>query len=81
MSCLSIKIALAKALRMTTSLLSAPMIAHVQLGNPPLRMTTRIVCGLPDYYLIVKPDVVWLTEANGFEADFEVKSNTNWKIE
>lgn len=49
MSCLTLKITLGERARMTTSLLSAPMIAHVQLGNPPLRMTTRIVCGLPDY--------------------------------
>lgn len=38
MSCLSIKIALGKSARMTTTLL-----------NSPLRMSTRIVCGLPDY--------------------------------
>lgn len=81
MSCLSIKIALAKALRMTTSLLSAPMVAHAQLGNPPLRMSTRIVCGLPDYYLIVKPDVVWLTEANDWSHYFDVKSNVDWVID
>lgn len=69
------------SLRMFTSLLSAPMIAHAQLGNPPLRMSTRIVCGLPDYYLIVKPDVVWLTESNDWSHDFEVQSNVDWIVD
>lgn len=38
MSCLSIKITLGQSTRMTTTLL-----------NSPLRMSTWIVCGLPDY--------------------------------
>lgn len=81
MSCLSIKITLGQSTRMAISLSNPLQTLRTHLLNKPLCMSTRIVCGLPEYYLIVKPDVVWLTEANGFEADFEVKSNTNWKIE
>lgn len=81
MSCLTLKITLGDRARMTASLLSAPMVALAQLGNPPLRMSTRIVCGLPDYYLIVKPDMVWLTESNDWAHDFEVQSNVDWIVD
>lgn len=50
-----------------------------------LKASCSIVCDVnthnTGYFLIVEPQFIWLTEANGFEADFEVKSNTNWRIE
>ena len=81
MSCLSIKITLGQSTRMARSLSNPLQTLRTQLLNSPLRMSTRIVCGLPEYYLIVKPDVVWLTEANDWSHDFEVASNVNWTVD
>lgn len=32
-------------------------------------------------YILVQPDVVWLTEANAYEAMMSVMSNVAWEIE
>lgn len=81
MSCLSIKITLGQSTRMAISLSNPLQTLRTHLLNKPLCMSTRIVCGLPEYYLIVKPEIVWLTEANGWSQDFVVKSNVDWKID
>lgn len=49
MSCLSIKITLGQSTRMAISLSNPLQTLRTHLLNKPLCMTTRIVCGLPDY--------------------------------
>ena len=34
-----------------------------------------------DVFVIVSPEVMWLTEDNGFSGEFEVRSNTDWNVE
>lgn len=33
-----------------------------------------------DVYLRVSPEIVWLSEGNGYSATFEVQSNTMWNV-
>jgi hypothetical protein len=45
-------------------------------------MEVGLVCTTNDvFYIKVTPQVVWLTEANGYSEIFEVISNTKWNIE
>lgn len=47
-----------------------------------LMMDVGLVCTTNDvFYIKVTPQVVWLTEANGYSEIFEVISNTKWNIE
>lgn len=39
-----------------------------------------VVCSLPRF-VVVKPEIIWLTEANSFRMDVDVISNTDWTIE
>lgn len=40
------------------------------------------VCPLPsDAFLKVTPQVMWLTEDNGYSGLFEIESNTKWNVE
>lgn len=47
-----------------------------------LQMSVGIVCTANDvFYIKVTPQVIWLTEANGYSGIFEVVSNAKWNIE
>lgn len=48
-----------------------------------MQVKYSVVCDVPNggYFLFVEPEVVWLTEANGWSQDFVVKSNVDWTID
>lgn len=48
-----------------------------------MEISYSIICDVPNggYFLFVEPEVVWLTEANGWSQDFVVKSNVDWTID
>ena len=47
----------------------------------PVRAFGYAVCPLPsEAFLKVTPQVMWLTESNGYSGIFEVESNTNWIV-
>lgn len=52
-----------------------------QCGEP-ISAAMQHVCTIGrDDFLLVSPDVVWLTEDNNFENIFEVISNVSWTVE
>lgn len=48
-----------------------------------MQVKYSVVCDVPNggYFLIVEPEIVWLTEANDWSHDFDVKSNVDWVID
>ena len=48
----------------------------------PLQVSGVAVCPLTTApYIEITPQVIWLTEANGYSGIFEVVSNAKWNIE
>lgn len=47
----------------------------------PQDMSARVLALIKELYIIVPDEIIWLTEANDFSQDVEVKSNTSWIIE
>lgn len=47
----------------------------------PQDMAARVLAIVKELYVIVPDEVIWLTEANDFSWDVDVKSNTSWTIE
>lgn len=46
-----------------------------------MQVRCSIVCDVLNYYLFVEPEFIWLTEANDWSHDFDVKSNVDWVID
>ena len=47
----------------------------------PLQVSGVAVCHLTTAsYLEITPQVIWLTESNGYSDYFDVESNTDWKV-
>lgn len=47
----------------------------------PLQVSGVAVCPLTTApYIEVTPQVIWLTEGNGYSDYFDVESNTDWKV-
>ena len=44
-----------------------------------MHVSATVVCDT-GYYLLVSPDRIWLTPANGFVADVAIFSNTKWGV-
>jgi hypothetical protein len=51
--------------------------------SPSLTLTGGVetVCMKGKPFIVVTPDVMWLTPDNGFTDDFDVWANVDWKIE
>lgn len=48
----------------------------------PIQASAYAVCPLTSAAFVeVTPQIMWLTEANGYSGVFETKSNTNWIVE
>lgn len=47
----------------------------------PQDMSARVLALIKEFYINIPDEVIWLTEANDFSQDVEVKSNTSWTIE
>lgn len=47
----------------------------------PQDMSARVLALIKELYIHVPDEIIWLTEANDFLQDVEVKSNTSWNIE
>ena len=80
MGCITVKIERASGLLPTVTRsdsVRAQVAARVSLVA---RVSRCCVVGQADY-LMVTPDVVWLTDANNFTANYEVYSNIEWIIE
>lgn len=50
-------------------------------GGLQASLSKRLMFAGIGLYVQVSPDVVWLTEDNGFSGDFVVESNTDWTIQ
>lgn len=48
----------------------------------PIQASAYAVCPLTSAAFVeVTPQIMWLTEANGYSGVFEVNSNANWIVE
>lgn len=46
-----------------------------------MQVRCSIVCDVLNYYLLVEPEFIWLTEDNNWSQDFMVESNVDWIVE
>lgn len=47
----------------------------------PLQVSGVAVCPLTSApYIEITPQVIWLTESNGYSDYFDVESNTDWRV-
>ena len=79
MGCLSGHISLGSQLKGAMQRVSEPMTGDI-LHQPSVSGSISIVCSLPRF-VVVRPEIIWLTEANSFRMDVDVISNTDWIIE
>jgi hypothetical protein len=83
MACLNINIS--KVLSPIKATISVASIFNIATSDISERMQVKysVVCDVPNggYFLIVEPEIVWLTESNDWSHDFEVQSNVDWIVD
>lgn len=71
--------------RLNIAVTKVASIFNITTSDVSERMQVKysVVCDVPNdgYFLIVEPEIVWLTEANDWSHDFDVKSNVDWVID
>ena len=71
--------------RLNVAVTKVASIFNIATSDISERMQVKysVVCDVPNggYFLFVEPEIVWLTEANGWSQDFVVKSNVDWTID
>ena len=71
--------------RLNVSVTKVASIFNIATSDISERMQVKysVVCDVPNggYFLFVEPEIVWLTESNGYEVDIQVKSNVDWTID
>lgn len=61
---------------------AAPSVAASGFSKyAPLQVSGVAVCPLTTApYIEITPQVIWLTESNGYSDYFDVESNTDWRV-
>ena len=71
--------------RLNVAVTKVASIFNIATSDISERMQVKysVVCDVPNegYFLFVEPEIVWLTESNGYEVDMQVKSNVDWTID
>ena len=71
--------------RLNVAVAKVASIFNIATSDISERMQVKysVVCDVPNggYFLFVEPEIVWLTESNGYEVDMQVKSNVDWTID
>ena len=71
--------------RLNVAVTKVASIFNIATSDISERMQVKysVVCDVPNggYFLFVEPEIVWLTESNGYEVDMQVKSNVDWAID
>lgn len=71
--------------RLSVAVTKVASIFNIATSDISERMQVKysVVCDVPNggYFLFVEPEIVWLTEANDWSHDFDVKSNVDWVID
>lgn len=71
--------------RLNVAVTKVASIFNIATSDISERMQVKysVVCDVPNggYFLFVEPEIVWLTEANDWSHDFDVKSNVDWVID
>ena len=70
-----------EGLRMEFDRIGENLKLSVNRVSEGLRMSVGLVCTTNDvFYIKVTPQVIWLTDSNGYSDYFDVESNTDWKV-
>lgn len=82
---LDMSVAVTALSRLNVAVTKVASIFNIATSDISERMQVKysVVCDVPNggYFLFVEPEIVWLTEANGWSQDFVVKSNVDWTID
>lgn len=80
-----IRVAVTALPRLNVAVTKVASIFNIATSDISERMQVKysVVCDAPNggYFLYVEPEIVWLTESNGYEVDMQVKSNVDWTID